>query len=180
MTIELIPATTYTIQELTEAYNQTRVDYMVPMPMNAARLREYINIYDVDLKSSLVALDNGNIIGLGMLAVRDNRSWITRLGLVANQRGKGTGRILMTGLLKNSDALGIEKNQLEVIVGNEPAHALFKKLVFVQDPHLVESAAQVDSSKRSILVELKTILIVQVHAVQLVECQGKCHFVRGI
>ena len=130
MSIKLIPAENYTIEQLTDAYNQTRVDYMVPMPMNAARLSEYIHLYDVDLNKSLVALEDGKIVGLGMLAIRSNRSWITRLGLITDQRGKGIGQALMEGLLENTDDLGIEQNMLEVITGNIPAHNLFLKLGF--------------------------------------------------
>jgi hypothetical protein len=77
-----------------------------------------------------VALNNGTIIGLGMLGVREKRSWITRLGLITNQRGKGTGEMVMRGLLANSDQMGIPKNMLEVIKGNTPAHKLFLKLGF--------------------------------------------------
>lgn len=130
MTPRLIPASQFTIDELTDAYNHTRVDYMVPMPMNAARLREYVHVYHVDLAESLVAVENEKIIGLGMLAIRKNRSWITRLGLVSRQRGKGIGELIMQGLLTNSDQLGIKKNMLEVIKGNTPAHRLFTKLNF--------------------------------------------------
>lgn len=130
MTIELISAANYTIQELVDAYNQTRVDYLVPMPMNAARLSEYIHIYDVDLTRSLVAKENDKLLGLGMLGVRDQRSWITRLGLIAKQRGKGTGQALMEGLLNNSDTEKIPQVFLEVIKGNTPAHTLFLKLGF--------------------------------------------------
>ena len=130
MNLNLIPASKYTIEQLTEAYNHTRVDYMVAMPMNAARLQEYVDIYHIDLDKSLVAKENGVIIGLGMLGLRENRSWITRLGLVADQRGKGAGQAIVEGLLANSDALAIEKNMLEVIKGNTPAHQLFLKLGF--------------------------------------------------
>ena len=40
MSIEIIPADRFTVQELVDLYNQTRVDYLVPMPMNAERLAE--------------------------------------------------------------------------------------------------------------------------------------------
>ena len=53
--VKLIPASQFTIEQLAAIYNQTRVDYMVPMPMNAARLAEYIATYDVKLEHSLVA-----------------------------------------------------------------------------------------------------------------------------
>ncbi|MEN8240770.1 MAG: GNAT family N-acetyltransferase [Chloroflexota bacterium] len=137
MSIKLTKASSYTIEELTEAYNQTRVDYMVPMPMNAARLREYVHIYDIDLEQSLVAVDGDQIIGLGMLAVRKDRTWITRLGLLANTRGKGIGRLVMEGLLANSEALKIPLTMLEVIKGNVPAHNLFRSLGFEETEELL-------------------------------------------
>ena len=62
--IKLVPASHFTIEQLTAIYNQTRVDYLVPMPMNAARLSEYIRTYDVDLKHSLVALQDDQLLAL--------------------------------------------------------------------------------------------------------------------
>ena len=47
MTIELIPAERFSLQELTDLYNQTRVDYLVPMPMNASRLGDYVTDFDI-------------------------------------------------------------------------------------------------------------------------------------
>ena len=55
MKIEIIPAKKFTIQELTDLYNQTRVDYLVPMPMSVDRLAQYIHDFDVDLTRSAVA-----------------------------------------------------------------------------------------------------------------------------
>lgn len=136
MTLKLVPADKFTIEQLTDAYNQTRVDYLVPMPMNVARLKEYIHLYDVDLSKSLVALTNEDIVGLGMLAIRDNRSWYTRLGVITKQRTRGIGQALMEGMIANSDELLIQENMLEVIVGNEPAYNLFLKLGFHEDREL--------------------------------------------
>ena len=63
--IQLIPASRFNYDELTAIYNQTRVDYMIPMPMNAARLAEYVRIYDVDLEHSLVAATrDGQMLGV--------------------------------------------------------------------------------------------------------------------
>ena len=56
--MKLVPASRFTIQELTAAYNQTRVDYLVPMPMTARRLGEYVADYDVHLDASVVALES--------------------------------------------------------------------------------------------------------------------------
>lgn len=47
MSTLLVPANHYTIEQLAGFYNETRVDYMVPMPMNEDRLAEYIHDFDV-------------------------------------------------------------------------------------------------------------------------------------
>lgn len=139
MSINLIPASNYTIEELTAVYNDTRMDYIVPMPMNTAKMHEYIHLYDVNLDESIVAYEKDKLMGLGMLGIRDacNCSWITRLGLVATSRGKGIGSKLMEGMLSNTDSLGIKHNVLEVIIGNDPAHGLFKKFGFEDERELL-------------------------------------------
>jgi len=128
--IQLSPASQYTIEQLTAIYNQTRVDYMVPMPMNAVRLAEYISIYDVDLEHSLVASRNGELLGVAMLGVRVERAWITRLGVIPNIRRGGVGEALVKELLEQADSLSIHFDMLEVIKKNIPAHSLFIKLGF--------------------------------------------------
>jgi ribosomal protein S18 acetylase RimI-like enzyme len=133
MKIELIPAAKFTTQELTDLYNQTRVDYLVPMPMNVDRLAEYIRDFDVDLTRSCVArAENGQALGLGMLGARENRAWITRLGVLPATRRSGAGDALMDFMLEKADALGFEETHLEVIKNNEPAHRLFLKKGFLE------------------------------------------------
>lgn len=129
--IRLIPAGRFSYEQLTAIYNQTRVDYMVPMPMNAARLTEYVAIYDVDLEHSLVAAtQNGEMLGVGMLGVRENRAWITRLGVLPNTRRGGIGKAIMDGLIEQALNLQRDFIMLEVIKNNVPAHQLFLKLGF--------------------------------------------------
>jgi ribosomal protein S18 acetylase RimI-like enzyme len=131
-TILLNPASEYTIQDLTDIYNRTRVDYLIPMPMNAARLEEYIHTYDVDLEHSLVATQDGETLGVAMLGVRTDRAWVTRLGVIPDTRRRGTGQALTVGLLDQASSLGIGFTMLEVIKNNEPAHRLFLKLGFYE------------------------------------------------
>jgi ribosomal protein S18 acetylase RimI-like enzyme len=122
---QLVPACQFTIEQLTAAYNQTRVDYLVPMPMNAARLADYIHVYDVDLDRSFVAVADGQTLGLGMLGVRPGRTWITRLGVLPVRRRRGVGRAITQALLGASEALGAGLTLLEVIKNNDPAYNLF-------------------------------------------------------
>jgi hypothetical protein len=37
------------LNDLTEFYNQTRSDYLVPMPMTPEELAEYVLLYDISL-----------------------------------------------------------------------------------------------------------------------------------
>lgn len=126
-----LPTSHYDFNALAAIYNAARVDYIVPMPMNAKRMQEYINTYDVDLDASVVSLnDSREETGVGMLGLRDRRGWITRLGVIPERRGYKVGQFLMERLLENAHSRGMRLVQLEVIVGNEPAHQLFLKLGF--------------------------------------------------
>jgi len=139
MTIEIIPAVRFTIQELVQLYNQTRVDYLVPMPMNEERLTEYIQTFDVDLRLSCVArTDEGQVLGLSMLGVRPPLAWITRLGVLPTARRSGAGSALMDAMLARAQKLGMKETHLEVIRNNAPAHRLFLKKGFKEvDEYLV-------------------------------------------
>lgn len=128
--ISLIPAIEFSIEELTHIYNQSRVDYIVPMPMNAARLSEYIHNYDVALEHSVAAFVDQKVLGLSMLGVRPGRTWITRLGVLPVRRRRGAGAAFMGHHIESSRALQAKRVNLEVIKNNVPAHKLFKRFGF--------------------------------------------------
>jgi ribosomal protein S18 acetylase RimI-like enzyme len=121
----------YSFDQLADIYNQTRVDYIVPMPMNGKRMAEYIRDYDINLDRSTVSLNaKHQPIGIVMLGVRDERSWITRLGILPNQRGQKVGQALVELSIEKSIERHVVRIQLEVITGNQPAYQLFLKLGF--------------------------------------------------
>jgi ribosomal protein S18 acetylase RimI-like enzyme len=125
-----VPASHYTFDELAEIYNQTRVDYIVPMPMNARRMREYVEHYDIDLETSAISFYGDEATGLIMLGLRDQRAWVTRLGVIPDARKRRMGSFLMDTLLYQARLHGATQVQLEVIQGNVPAHRLFTKYGF--------------------------------------------------
>lgn len=133
-----IPASDYSADELAEVYNQARVDYIVPMPMNGKRMTEYIRNYDIDLDASVVVnTPGGDPLGIGMIAFREDRAWITRLGITPASRGKRMGQFVMEALLAQAEGRHCRLAQLEVIVGNDPALQLFQKLGFVEKRRLL-------------------------------------------
>ncbi|PJF29188.1 MAG: hypothetical protein CUN52_09665 [Phototrophicales bacterium] len=128
----LIPASQFSYTELADIYNQARVDYIVPMPMNAKRLQEYVEYYDISLAGSVVAMTDDQLpCGVGMLGLRGNRAWITRLGVIPERRKHRVGQAIMQSLIHAAQHQGVKRVQLEVIVGNDPARRLFDKLGFI-------------------------------------------------
>ena len=115
-----------------------RIDYIVPMPMNAKRMQEYVKYYDVDLDASLVTLnEKREVFGIGMFGWRKDRGWITRLGVVPETRRGGTGSYFMEHFLRMALERDARLTQLEVIKNNEPAHRLFLKSGFVETRELL-------------------------------------------
>jgi N-acetylglutamate synthase-like GNAT family acetyltransferase len=107
------------------------------MPMNVARLNEYILAYDVDLDASWVAMDGKIIFGLGMLGVRSGRAWITRVGVLPIGRRQGTGSAIVNRLLESAEQRGCGEVWIEVIAGNVPAQQLFLTTGFVSTRELL-------------------------------------------
>lgn len=126
-------ASAYSVDQLATFYNQARVDYIVPMPMNGKRMSEYMTLYDIDANASWIALDeNGSEQGIIMTGIRGDRGWYTRLGVIPDRRGNYTGQALMERVSDVLRARGIRRGQLEVIEGNDPAYRLFLKLGFAE------------------------------------------------
>ncbi|MDX9992665.1 MAG: GNAT family N-acetyltransferase [Anaerolineales bacterium] len=136
-TLSLIPADQFSLETLVAIYNRTRTDYLIPMPMNVPRLEDYIRAYDVSLSHSLVAVLEGEALGVAMLGVRQDRAWITRLGVIPDTRRLGAGKALMTGLLEQAKNAGLNFSMLEVIKNNTPAHQLFLKMGFYETGELL-------------------------------------------
>jgi len=127
---DLILASEFSFQQLTDIYNKTREDYIVPMPMSQAKMREYIYCYDIDLSQSVVAMSRSGPVGLAMLGARDDKTWVTRVGVLPDGRQRGIGRSLMQAMIDNSRKLRAKQVILEVIKNNIPAQCLFECLGF--------------------------------------------------
>ncbi len=135
--IELIPASRYTFEELAEGYNQARADYLVPMPMSARRLAEYVHDYDVSLDSSVVAVLGEVVLGMCMLGIRGERGWVTRLGVLPDSRRHHIGQRLVEHCIHQARSRALAELYVEVIEGNAPAHALFLRLGFEETQKLL-------------------------------------------
>ncbi len=139
MSLKILPASQFTTEELTDFYNRTRIDYLIPMPMSVAVMAEYIHDFDIDLEHSPIIIDEETkeFMGLGMLGVRKDRTWITRLGVTPESRKRGAAAMAMDAIFDASKKLGAKKTILEVIKNNTPAHTLFQKNGFKKTRELL-------------------------------------------
>jgi ribosomal protein S18 acetylase RimI-like enzyme len=127
MTLNLGPASALDPDALTDLFNAGYAGYAVPVNVTAAYIQSHIRQQDVSLADSVIVWDDDRPVGFTYLAIRDRRGWVAGLGVVADARRRGVGRLLMDGLLDNARRAGLHSVQLEVIAGNDAAHALYER-----------------------------------------------------
>ena len=126
--LELRSAATLTDDALAELFTAAYADYLVPVTVTAEGLRIMAAAYDFDREASLVAVRDGELVGLVNLGLRGPEAWIGGLGVVPSERRRGTGRRLMEDVHDQARARGAERVWLEVIVENTQAVALYEQL----------------------------------------------------
>ena len=117
--MELIPASEFSLEQLVKVYNDTRADYLLPMPMTVEHLREYVRVYDVDLSASVVAVEGKRLIGVCMVGLRGS---VTRLG-VADGEAAGCPP---AGTLPGTAQAWARRARSRVIADNEAGQRLFE------------------------------------------------------
>jgi GNAT superfamily N-acetyltransferase len=119
------------LDALTLAFNHAFTGYQASLTQTPETLATMIATNDVSLVHSLVAVDaNGELAGIGLLAVREGRGWIGGMGIAPAWRGKGQGELLMRQLIERARTLGLVRLQLEVLNENTPARRLYARVGF--------------------------------------------------
>ncbi len=116
---------------LVRAINASYADYYVPIHLSPESFERLVARESVRLEHSAVAIYNREVVGMGLLGVRDCRGWIGGMGVLPRLRGQGIGRRLMQALMQHARQLGLASVQLEVITQNERAFRLYDSLGFV-------------------------------------------------
>ena len=146
--MQLRPSTEFTHGELAALFTAAYEGYFVPFAVDEATLRYMVDVFDLDLGRSLVAVDDGAPVGLANLGRRGACTWLGGVGVVASRRGEGIGELLTSRLLEQAGAAGATEMALEVIVDNHPAISLYDKLGFVRTRELeVLSLAAEDAGR---------------------------------
>jgi len=126
--MKLVRADTFDFEQLAEVFNAGYQGYFVPVHVDAAGLASMVDLWDIDLSRSRVALRDEQPVGIANLAVRGDRAWIGGIGVASAERRKGVGRALMEAVLAEAPPVVM----LEVLEQNEPAIRLYEGLGFTR------------------------------------------------
>lgn len=125
---ELIRASALSDEELAELFTASFAGYVVPFAMNVPTLQFFTETFDLVRDASFVAVRDGERVGLVNLGLRGPDAWIGGMGVVPEERRRGTGRALMEAVHDEARRRGVERVWLEVIVENTGAVALYRTL----------------------------------------------------
>jgi GNAT superfamily N-acetyltransferase len=145
MAVELRRSSEFSRRELAAIFTAAYQDYFVPFKVDEETLDYMVDVFDLVLAHSLVAVEAGTAVGLANLGRRGERTWVGGVGVVPARRGAGIGEQLMRGLFRQARDLGAREMVLEVITENAPAISLYEKLGFQATRELqVLSVAQIE------------------------------------
>ena len=105
-------------------------DYVRPVHITLPGLVQMVAHDSLDLMASRVLLVHGQAAGVALIARRGWSCRLAALALLPEERGKGAGRWLMERVMEEARARGERRMVLEVVIGNEPAVALYRGLGF--------------------------------------------------
>ncbi len=132
-----------------DLFNASYEGYLVPMHVDEAAVAFMVEMFDLDVDASRIALRDGIPVGIGNLGLRDEDSWIGGVGVVPAARRAGVGEALMRALHEQARDGGARRVWLEVIVENTGAFALYEKLGYdtVRDLEVWSLPAVEDAEK---------------------------------
>jgi GNAT superfamily N-acetyltransferase len=136
MTVEFRRSSEFSLAELATVFTASYHGYFIPFVVNETQLTYMVEVFDLDLSRSRVAVERERPVGLANLGRRGERTWLGGVGVVPDHRGSGVGESLTRMLLDQAREAGAREMVLEVIVENTPAIALYEKLGFARTREL--------------------------------------------
>ena len=126
----VVPAADINFNKFLTVFNSAYSDYFVPLQMEKDTMQRLIERDAIDMTASRVALEDNEVVGVGMLAMRGKEGWIGGLGIIPSHRRRGIGRMLTQNLLDTARQWGLAQVRLEVIERNIAARTLYLDLGF--------------------------------------------------
>lgn len=127
--VEIVPAISYSVVELTEMMNRGYEGYVVPIHLTADQMANILRCDAIDLTCSKIAVGSGPE-GFALIARRGQRCRLGVLAVVPATRGQGLGRKLLSECIAEAFTRGEREMVLEVIESNAAAIELYKSAGF--------------------------------------------------
>jgi GNAT superfamily N-acetyltransferase len=131
------PVSEVDFDTFTAAFNHAYSDYFIPTVMTPASFQALMIRDDLDPAVSVAALDNGVIVGTGLLGIRGRTGWIGGMGVIPERRRQGIGRQMMRYLLDRAREHRLTEVMLEVIERNRGAYELYRQVGFADQRFLL-------------------------------------------
>jgi ribosomal protein S18 acetylase RimI-like enzyme len=154
MTLELRPALGRSAAELAAIFARAFEGYFVPIPDDPEAFERRVLGEAIDLGASRLALVDGEVAGVILVARRGDVSRIAGLGVNPPWRRHGIGRALSEAAVDGARARGDRRLLMEVIEGNAAATELYRGLGFRVRRRLVGYAGQTTSPGEDTLTEV--------------------------
>ena len=150
--------------EIAEAFRLCYDGYLIPIRMTAPQMAARFAAEDLDMQASGIALVDGKVAAIGMVARRGRLSRLAAFGVSTGFRGKGMASQVLDRLVHESTARSDARMELEVFEHNHPAVKLYERFGFACIDRLIGfekpvpnaqlDAATPELSSPDILVEL--------------------------
>jgi GNAT superfamily N-acetyltransferase len=134
--MELVPASTLSLPELTALFNAGYHGYPVPLMLDEPAFGRHLSRNDVDLDVSRVAVTDSPA-AFALIARRGSAAWVGGMGTVPTARRRGLGERTLTAALQAAELAGTTTVWLEVLEENHAARALYEKLGFAPTRRLM-------------------------------------------
>ena len=106
------------------------MNYYLPVWIDAAQFARMCVVEDIDLRKSVVALNEDTPVGIALLSLRGDTGWLSGVGVLASWRRQGIARRLIEYLQATAQAEALRTLRLEVLAQNEGGLALYQQLDF--------------------------------------------------
>jgi ribosomal protein S18 acetylase RimI-like enzyme len=145
--VNLVAADSLELTALAALFNEGFSDYVLPMQLDAAALRDHVEQNDIDPAASPVAVAD-RPVAFALLGRRGADAWIGGMATVPSHRRRGLGERVMAAAIEAAAGHGCTDVWLEVIDGNAPAIALYRRLGFETVRDLVVWSLPASRSQR--------------------------------
>jgi ribosomal protein S18 acetylase RimI-like enzyme len=104
-----------------------------PLLATPDNFQSFMNLLDVSGKTTFVIMDKDQPAGLFISSIRGQNAYISSLAIAPNLRGQGYGRIVLEKGLSLLSESGCTSVQLEVLINNDAAIALYRDEGFTDE-----------------------------------------------